>query len=176
MLDDLRIQLAWLRREVLQAMRNGAERGAIQQANLVPPTLSSSSSDVHLAYLLLRENMINRLFQQDSGYWQNGLHGLDALTDADYGAALVDYLGLSDKQLAAAAERMIRDGKQELAAAVLRWAQARSPDSAPLNAARKLAYLKLMEKYQEFNPFKFIVYGGQIDQPIAQMNETPAPQ
>jgi hypothetical protein len=31
-----------------------------------------------------------------------------------------------------------------------------------------LAYLKLIENYQEFNPFKFIVYGGKIDQPVAQ--------
>ncbi len=26
-----------------------------------------------------------------------------------------------------------------------------------------------MEKYQEFNPFKFIVYAGQIDQSTAQI-------
>jgi len=172
MLDDLRVQLAWLRDQVLRAIQSGAERGVIQQANLVPPMLSKSSSEVHLAYLLIRENMINRLFEQNSGYWQNGLHGLDALTDADRGAALVDYLGLSDKQIAAAAERMIHDGKHELAAAVVRWTQARSPDSAPLNAARRLAYLKLMERYQEFNPFKFIVYAGEIEQRLVQINET----
>jgi glyoxylase-like metal-dependent hydrolase (beta-lactamase superfamily II) len=172
MLDDLRIQLVWLRDEVLRAMKDGAERGFIQQANLMPPMLASSSSEVHLAYLLIRENMINRVFEQNSGYWQNGLHGLDALTDADRGAALVDYLGLSDKQIASAAERMMHDGRHELAAAILRWSHARSPESAALNASRRLAYLKLMEKYQEFNPFKFIVYGGQIGQPIAQMNET----
>lgn len=172
MLDDLRIQLMWLRDEVLRAMKGGAERGAIQQANLVPPTLNRSSSEVHLAYLVVRENMINRLFEQNSGYWQNGLHGLDALTDADRGTALVDYLGVSETQLASAAERMIHDGKHELAATLLRWTQTSFPNSARLNASRRLAYLKLMEKYQEFNPFKFIVYGSQIDQPVAQMNET----
>jgi len=48
--------------------------------------------------------MINRVFEQNSGYWQNGLHGLDALTDADRGAALMDYLRLSGKQIASAAE------------------------------------------------------------------------
>jgi glyoxylase-like metal-dependent hydrolase (beta-lactamase superfamily II) len=176
MLDDLSLQLAWLRDEVLRAMKAGAERAAIQQANLVPPTLSASSSEVHLAYLLIRENLINRVFQQNSGYWQNGLHGLDALTDVDRGAALVDYLGLSDKQLASAAERLTKDGKQELAVEILRWARARFPESSELTAARRLAYLKLMEKYQEFNPFKFIVYSGQIDQTIAQMNETSPPQ
>jgi len=35
---------------------------------------------------------------------------------------------------------------------------------------RKVTYLKLMEKYQEFNPFKFILYAGQIDQSIAQID------
>ena len=173
MLDDLRDQLIWLRREVLRAVQDGKERGAIHAANLVPPTLERSDSSVHLAYLVLRENMINRLFDQNSGYWQNGLQGLDALTDADRGEALVDYLGVSDTQLASAAERMVADGKHELAAAVLRWAQPRLANSARLDAVRKLAYLRLMEKYQEFNPFKFIVYAGEIDQSTAQIDAPP---
>ena len=170
MLDDLRVQLVWLRGEVLRAVQDGKERGAIHAANLVPPTLERSDSSVHLAYLVLRENMINRLFDQNSGYWQNGLHGLDALTDADRGEALVDYLGVSDTQLASAAERMVADGKHELAAAVLRWAQPRFANSARLDAVRRLAYLRLMEKYQEFNPFKFILYAGEIDQSIGQID------
>ena len=49
----------------------------------------------------------------------------------------------------------------------------RHPASARLEAVRRQAYLKLMEKYQEFNPFKFILYAAQIDPPAAQ---PPAPQ
>ena len=176
MLNDLRPHLQWLRDETLAAMKRGTPRAAIQQANLMPPTLEASPSEVHLAYLLLRENLINRVFQQRSGYWQNGLQGLDALTDADHGAALVDYLGLSDTQIAAAGQRMIKDGRHELAAAVLKWAQARHPDSATLAAPRALAYAKLMEKYQEFNPFKLIVYGAQADLAVPQVAEAPPPQ
>jgi hypothetical protein len=142
----------------------------------MPPTLEASPSEVHLAYLLLRENLINRTFQQHSGYWQNGLHGLDALTDADHGAALVDYLGLSDAQIAAAAQRMIKDGRHELAAATLKAAQARHPHSLALAAPRALAYAKLMEKYQEFNPFKLFVYSAQAEQPVPQVNDAPLPQ
>jgi glyoxylase-like metal-dependent hydrolase (beta-lactamase superfamily II) len=176
MLDDLRPHLQWLRDETLAAMKRGTPRAAIQQANLMPPTLQASSSEVHLAYLLLRENLINRVFQQQSGYWQNGLKGLDALTDTDHGAALVDYLGLSDTQIAAAAQRMIKDGRHELAAAMLGWAQARHPDSPTLAAPRTLAYVKLMEKYQEFNPFKLIVYGAQAEQVVPQVaTEAPLP-
>jgi len=176
MLDDLRPHLQWLRDEVLAAMKRGTPRAAIQQANLMPPTLEASPSEVHLAYLLLRENVINRVFQQRSGYWQNGLQGLDALTDADHGAALVDYLGLSDAQIAAAAQRMIKDGRHELAASVLDAAQARHPDSATLAAPRALAYAKLMEKYQEFNPFKLFVYSAQAGQAVPQVTDgSPAP-
>ena len=51
MLNDLRVQLIWLRDEVLRAIREGRERGEIQQANLIPPTLARSPTSVHLAYL-----------------------------------------------------------------------------------------------------------------------------
>lgn len=149
------------------------ERGEIHQANLIPPTLTESPSSVHLAYLVVRENLINRLFDQNSGYWQNALHGMDSLTDADYGAALVDYLGVSDKELVDALERMRGDGRHELAAALLRWTESRFPESQPFAEAQRNTYLKLMEKYQEFNPFKFIVYAGQIDQATPQINANP---
>lgn len=170
MLDDLKVQLAWLRGEVLRQVTAGTERAHIQQENLIPPTLASSGADVHLAYLLLRENVINRLYQQNSGYWRNGMRGLDALSDEDYGAALVDYLHLSPGQVASAAERLGRDGKHEMAARLLSWVQPRLPHDEQLASARRTAYLKLMEKYQDFNPFKFIMYHGQIDLPLPQVS------
>jgi hypothetical protein len=172
MLNDLCVQLIWLRDEVLRAMREGRERSEIQHANLIPPTLARSPTSVHLAYLVMRENLINRTFDQNSGYWQNRMQGLDALTRDDYGAAL-EYLGVSDSQLTAAIERMHRDGRHELAAAVLRWTHARIPANPALATLHRATYLKLMEKYQEFNPFKFILYAGEIDQTTAQINKAP---
>jgi len=169
MLDDLRPQLEWLRGEVQRAIASGKERGAIHAANPVPPTLRASTANVQLAYLVLRENVINRLFDQQSGYWRNGLHGLDALTDADRGDALADYLGLTADKIASAAQDMIRDGRHELAAELIRWARSRYPASESLAAARRLVHVKLMEKYQEYNPFKVIVYAGEIGMHIPQI-------
>lgn len=174
MLSDLRVQLAWLRDQVVTGMARGVTREALQQANLIPPTLERSPASVHLAYLVLRENVINRLAQQHSGYWRNGLQGLDALSDADRGAALVDYLGLSESQILTAVDRMVADGRHELAASTLRAAQARLPASERLSASRRLVYLKLMDKVQAFDPFKFILYAGQIDQSVAQMTAAGA--
>ena len=168
-LDELKPKLAWLRDEVLVAMKDGKERASIQQSNLIPPSLSDSSSEVQLAYLVMRENLINRVFEQNSGYWQNGLQGLDVLTVADYGAAL-QYLHLSDEQVAAAAERMMSNGRHEGAAALLRWAASAYPNSELIRKARAHAYLNLMAKFQEFNPFKFIMYGSQIGETVPQMS------
>ena len=175
-LDDLSVQLAWLRDAARREIERGAERGAIQQRNLIPPMLINSSPSVQLAYLVMRENMINRVFEQDSGYWQNGLQGLDALTNADRGDALVDYLDLGEAQIARAVERMMADGRHDLAAETLRWAQARLPASERLAAAHRQAYLKLMEQYQAFNPFKFIVYAAEAAEPVSPIPEAVNPQ
>jgi hypothetical protein len=69
------------------------------------------------------------------------------------------------------------DGQYELAASVLDWAQGRYQNSARLESMQRTAYLKLMEKYQEFNPFKFIVYSGKggLDvPPLAPVTAAPA--
>ncbi len=125
--------------------------------------------DLQLAYLLLRENVINRLYDQKIGYWQPDLQGIDALSRADRGSLLVDYLGLSGGRLAAATKRMIADGNLELAATTLEWTKGRFPESRSLRDAERLTYLKLMEKYQNFNPFKFIVYSAQIGEPMPRV-------
>ncbi|HEX2239367.1 MAG TPA: hypothetical protein VHJ19_13815, partial [Gammaproteobacteria bacterium] len=41
--------------------------------------------------------------------------------------------------------------------------------SKSLNEVGRLAYLRLMEKYQEFNPFKFIIYLGKVGIEITHM-------
>ena len=176
MLDELREPIAWLRDAVLRETARGTERAAIQQANLIAPSLARSSSSVHMAYLVMRENLINRVYVQHTGYWQSGLRGLDVITDADRGLALTKYLGLSESQVANAVERMLADGRNELAAETLRWTRTRMT-SPRLEELRRDTYLKLMEQYQQHNPFKFILYAGEAGQslpPAGQQNKRPA--
>jgi alkyl sulfatase BDS1-like metallo-beta-lactamase superfamily hydrolase len=125
MLAQLKTNLRWLRDQVLTAIRRGATRAAIHQANLIPPGLLNGRPDALLPYLLLREHVIDRLYHQNVGYWQADLEGLDHLGDSDRAELLVDYLGLSERQLVNAAEKMAADGKYELAALLLASASAR---------------------------------------------------
>ncbi len=165
MLARLKTHLAWLQDQVLAAIRRGEERAAIQQANLIPPGLVDGDFRTHQPYLLLRENVINRLYDQNVGYWQPDLQGVDYVSRADRGALLVDYLGVSEDQMVGAAKRMIADGNYALAAEALDWTGGRFAASQSLREQERLAYEKLIEKYQAFNPFKFIIYSWRAESP-----------
>jgi glyoxylase-like metal-dependent hydrolase (beta-lactamase superfamily II) len=162
-LSELKEHLEWLDQQVVDAIKRGDERGAVHQANLIPPTLPSSQTSVQLGYFVMRENVINRIWDQRVGYWQADLQGMDYLKRSDKGSVLVDYLGVSEQDLASAMQKMIADGKHELAADTYESTKSKFPRGGALEKSGRVAYLKLMEKYQEFNPFKFIIYSGQIE-------------
>jgi hypothetical protein len=110
----------------------------------------------------LREHVIDRLYDQNVGYWQPNLQGLDHLTRADRAELLVDYLGVSETQLVKTVEHLAADGKYELAVWLLESSGNKFQGSASIAQAQRLVYLKLMEKNQNTDPFKFIIYSGQI--------------
>lgn len=173
MLVEVRSQLAWLRERVVEAMRRGQSRAEIQQLNLVPPGIATSTPRAQLAFLVLRENVINRIYHQTAGYWQAELQGMDAITAADQGTLLVDYLGLDEARVAEVARSLIADGRHEQAALIVRWFQARRPVGAELDSVARLATAKLAERYQEYNPFKFIVYSGEARLDMLPMPPSP---
>jgi len=169
-LSHLRTDLAWLRDQVLTSIRRGDERAAIHEANLIPPDLLENQPDAYQPYYLLREHVIDRLYDQNTGYWQANLDGLAHSSKADRADLLADYLDLSDSQIARAAERLSADGKYEMAASLIESAEPKFPDSESLKRAKRFAYLKLMEKNQNTDPFKFIIYSGKIQQETPQIN------
>jgi glyoxylase-like metal-dependent hydrolase (beta-lactamase superfamily II) len=169
MLAQLKMDLVWLRDQVMAAMRRGDERGAIHQANLIPPGLISGQPDVYQPYLIMREHVIDRLYHQNIGYWQPDSQGLEHLTRADQAELLVDYLGVSESQLVKTLERLTADGKYELAASLLESSGDRFARSASVTSAKQLVYLKLMEKHQNTDPFKFIIYSAKIGEQTPQM-------
>ncbi len=170
MLAQLKPDLVWLREQVLDAIRRGDERGAIHAANLIPPGLLSGQPDVYQPYLVMREHVIDRLYDQNVGYWQPDLQGLEHLTRRDHAELLVDYLGLSERQEVRTVEQLVADGKYELAADLLESTGDRFEGSSSVANAKRLVYLKLMEKHQNTDPFKFIIYSGKIGEETPQMS------
>jgi glyoxylase-like metal-dependent hydrolase (beta-lactamase superfamily II) len=170
MLAQLKVDLAWLRDKVLNMAGQGDPRPAIHQANLIPPGLLNGRPDVFLPYLILREHVIDRLFRQNVGYWEADLEGLDHLGSSDYGELLVNYLGRSENQLVNAVYEIVADGKYELAASLLEWSTARFGHTESITKAEHLVYEKLMEKYQNTDPFKYILYSAKIGEETQAMS------
>src|SRR5262249_45605661 len=73
-----------------------------------------------------------------------------------------------------AADRLAADGKNAMAADLIESAEARFPGSDSLKRAKRFTYLKLMEKNQNTDPFKFIIYSGKIGEQTPQINAEQA--
>jgi alkyl sulfatase BDS1-like metallo-beta-lactamase superfamily hydrolase len=131
--------------------------------------LLGGNPGVYLPYFIMREHVIDRLYDQNVGYWQADLQGVEHLSRADHAELLVDYLGVSERQLTKAAERLAANGKYELAASLLESSGDRFAHSEAVARDRRLVYLKLMEKHQNTDPFKFILYSAKAQEQTPQM-------
>ena len=165
-LDKLKRNLEWLQKKVLKQIRKSKARAKIHRKNFIPPFINETP-EIRIQYLVLRENFINRLYDQNIGYWQPDLQGMDHLSEKELGAALVHYLELTETQLANAVGDMVDNGDHELAGRIVTIALTQFQESEALETQKMRAFLKLKEKYQQFNPFKFYVYSDVIS------NETP---
>jgi glyoxylase-like metal-dependent hydrolase (beta-lactamase superfamily II) len=171
MLAQLKTDLAWLRDQVQTAIHRGDERARIHQANLISPELLASHPDAQFGYLLMREHVIDRLYDQSVGYWQADLQGVEHLSRADHAEALVDYLGISEVQLTKAVKGMTNAGKYELAADLLESVGERFAGNEPIQKLKHEVYLKLMERNQNFDPFKFIIYSAKASEQVSSPNQ-----
>ena len=57
-----------------------------------------------------------------------------------------------------------------MAAELLETAEPKFPNSEALKRAKRFAYLKLMEKNQNTDPFKFIIYSSKAGEQTPQIN------
>lgn len=157
LLQSLKPALVWLEQQVLRGIREGKSRAELHHRNLIYPAILKEK-ELQLPYLVMRENLINRVYDQTVGYWQPDMGGMDYLSPRELGAMLVDYLGVAPDALAGAVEAMVASGDLDLAARTILWARARLPENQRLRSAEQSVFLKLKEKHQELNPFKFIIY------------------
>jgi hypothetical protein len=68
-----------------------------------------------------------------------------------------------------AVDKLTADGKYELAASLLESSKARLGCTESIAKAERLVYLRLMEKYQNTDPFKYILYSAKVGEPTPPM-------
>ena len=153
----LEAALTQLHGEVLHGIRDGRTLPDILQEASLPAVLRDHPTAV-VPYLVIRDHFTERLYHQRTGYWQPDGRGLEPATAAEHAAALDLLAGGRDEQFAAAAATLIAQGDHALALQIIQPGLLRHPASITLARLRRTALHRLMERYQQFDPFKFLIY------------------
>jgi glyoxylase-like metal-dependent hydrolase (beta-lactamase superfamily II) len=149
--------LTQLHGEVLAGIHDGRTLPDILEKASLPAVLHDHPAAV-VPYLVIRDHFTERLYHQRTGYWQPDGRGLEPATAAEHAAALDLLAGGNQEQFAAAAATLIGQGDHALALQIIEPGLLRHPASTTLTGLRRTALHRLMEAYQQSDPFKFLIY------------------
>jgi glyoxylase-like metal-dependent hydrolase (beta-lactamase superfamily II) len=156
-ITGLEAALTQLHGEVLDGIRHGRPLPDILEQASLPAVLCDHPTAV-VPYLVIRDHFTERLYHQRTGYWRPDGRGLESATAAEHAAALDLLAGGREEQFAAAAATLIGQGDHALALEIIQPGLLRHPASTTLAGLRRTALHRLMEQYQQFDPFKFLIY------------------
>jgi len=141
----------------LDGVRLGLSLADILDRGCLPEVLRDHPKAV-LPYLVLRDNFTARLFHQHTGYWTAGGEGLEPVTAQQRAAALDLLAGGREDAFSAAARTLVAQGDNALALQIIEPGLLRYPASAELAGLRQTALRRLMERYQQDDAFRFLIY------------------
>jgi len=153
----LEAALTQLHGEVLAGIGRGRTLPDILAEASLPAVLRDHPAAV-VPYLVIRDHFTERLYRQRTGYWQPDGQGLEPVTAAEHAAALDLLAGGREEQFTAAAATLIGQGDYGLALQIIQPGLLRHPASSRLTGMRRTALHRLMEQYQQLDPFKFLIY------------------
>ncbi len=150
---------------MLDGIRDGRALTDILAEASLPAVLRDHPAAV-VPYLVIRDHFTERLYHQRTGYWQPDGRGLEPATAAEHAAALDLLADGREEQFAAAATTLIGQGDHGLALQIIQPGLLRHPASSTLAGLRRTALHRLMEQYQQLDPFKFLIYAELADAEI----------
>ena len=143
-------------RDTLQALHDALPLSEALARNPVPAELEPYPEMIPV-FLLMRENVIKRLYQQRTGYWKVDGEGVEVFSRRDEAAALDLVAGGDADRLARAAASLVERGDFAMALRIADLGLAAHPSTPALVTARTQA-LQGLRVQNQFNPFKFIFY------------------
>ena len=97
--------------------------------------------------------------EQGGGDGRRGVFSLDQARGLEFTDPVREQVGRDPRQqFAAAAATLIGQGDYALALKIIQPGLLRHPASSTLAGLRRTVLHRLMEQYQQFDPFKFLIY------------------
>jgi len=156
-LPGLEIALHEVYQRTLQGIGEGNTLVQILHQNLLPAPLRSHSRAV-LPFLVMRDQFIKRVYLQRTGYWKPDGEGLELFAPKEWASALNLLGGEREDAFARSAKALLDHRDYAMALQLAGLGLLNYPTSRALTDLRRQALDRLREKYQQINPFKFIIY------------------
>ena len=156
-LPGLRAALEELDRFIRQGIRTAQSLVDLLHHNYVPAVLQAHPSAV-MPFIVMRDNVIKRVYHQRSGYWKPDGEGVEHLAPVELAAALNLLGGGKEQAFVKSATTLLAQGDAILAHKLVDFGLLCYPSSRPLIDLRRQALDRLREVNQQLDPFKFIVY------------------
>lgn len=156
-LPGLEVALREVYAETLQGIEQGHTLVEMLHQNLLPSALRAHPQAV-IPFLVTRDHLLARVYHQRTGYWKPDGEGVEVFAPKEWAAAL-DLLGGQKEQAFVRSAQALLDRRDDaLGLKVTDLGLLNYPASEPLTHLRQQALERLRERYQQLNPFKFIIY------------------
>jgi alkyl sulfatase BDS1-like metallo-beta-lactamase superfamily hydrolase len=148
-----------LHQAVLAGITDGLTLVEILHRNHLPEVLRQHPAAI-TAYLVTRDNFIQRVHRQHTGYWHSGGDGVEAFTSDEWATALDLLGGGAADAFVTAGNQLLHGTDHALALQIVDAGLLRHPGNAELGELRAEILNGLLERHQMLNPFKFAYYAG----------------
>jgi hypothetical protein len=155
-----------LYQQVLDGLRNAETLAQVLGRNVLPDVLRSTPAAVIL-YLLIRENLIKRVYHQRSGYWKPDGEGMEVPSADEWAAAVALLANGQAERFVDAARTLLTQNDAGLSLRIVELGLRNFPGSSELAELRLQALQELRVLNLGLNPFKFIVYSGWAESELA---------
>lgn len=142
---------------VVAGVAEGQALVEILHRNHLPDVLREHP-DAVMPYLITRNHLIQRVYDQRIGYWRPGGEGIEHIAPTEWAAALDILGGGSADAFASAGTELLDRGDHTLALKLADYGRLRHPDSEALDDLRRQVLHRLIERHQMINPFKLAYY------------------
>ncbi|MDQ2741576.1 MAG: MBL fold metallo-hydrolase [Chloroflexota bacterium] len=141
-IPGLEAALRDLHGQALRAIRDGRTLVEILDRNYLPASLESRPSSV-VPFLLMRDNLIQRVYHQRTGYWKPDGEGIEQFAPAEWAAALNLLAGRKERAFTGSAKALLGEGNAALALKIIDLGRLSYPSSRSLARLRRQALDRL---------------------------------
>lgn len=156
-LEPFAAAMAELRTHTLRGIMDGRSVEAIVQSAPLPELLADHP-DAVMPVIVTRTQFIQRLHRSRTGYWQPGGEGLTTISEGQWAVALDLLADGKVTRWTDTIEELLASGDLDLAWRLAERAIQIHPDDPKLISLRLRTLAAQRSRYQQYNPFKFIVY------------------